>query len=469
MIRMNVIDLIKSSAWAILPDRLDVINGVVARHMAGLESPDAEKYAAAARAAAGTEEDDRPYTVTGDGAAIIPVTGILAKRMNLFMAISGGTSTEMLASAVRQAVDDDEVEAMVLRTDSPGGTVDGTKDVADIIYSARQHKPVVSYADGLMASAGYWIGSAAHRVVTGETGEVGSIGVIMKHYDWSAYNEERGLKVTNLYAGKYKAMGNQDEPLTEEAVAYLQGQVDYLYTLFVDAVAVHRGTDAATVIKQMAEGRIFIGRQALDAGLVDEIGTLETAVQTALDLREGGSIYQILMKEGAMTDKKTDKAVIKTVADLRDALPEMVEQIETDAVSGVDVGKAEADAAQGERERIIGLAGVQFGAEDAGKLEKIVNSGVTVEQFEAVSALGGSREQPAGGGNEAEILAELKRAGAENPGAGGGEDKGASGKDFETLVTEYRFANKCGKADAIRAVATQFPAAHEAYLQKANQ
>ena len=125
-------------------------------------------------------------------------------------------------------------------------------------------------------SAAYWIASAADKVILGESSFVGSIGVITAHVDYSKLDERMGVKVTIIKAGKYKAAGSPDSPLSKDDKDYIQSHIDYLYTLFVNGVARNRDMKAEQIIN--TEARVFIGQQAIDAGLADEIGTLGTAV-----------------------------------------------------------------------------------------------------------------------------------------------------------------------------------------------
>lgn len=271
-----IVKFITSQPWGILPSALDTIANIVADHIAGLpvtvKANDKAKVLSSAK-----------YPNIG----IVNMVGTLSKRLYGLDAISGGETMRDMQSRIQAALDDPNINAIVLNIDSPGGTVDGTKEFADFIRSA--HKPIVAYADGLMASAAYWIGSAADKVVAFDTSQVGSIGVIIAHHDFSGQLEQAGVKITHIYAGQYKALGNSAEPLSKESETYLQDKVDYFYSLFVDAVAENRGVDTQTVLKKMAEGKLFIGQQAKEAGLVDEIGGLDTALQLAAQLVEGGS------------------------------------------------------------------------------------------------------------------------------------------------------------------------------------
>lgn len=137
---------------------------------------------------------------------------------------------------------------------------------------------MVAFASGYMASAAYWIGSAADAVIADKTAMVGSIGVVTVHADLSEADKRSGIKRTVLTAGKYKAIGNNAEPLSKEAGAVIQSELDYIYSVFIDSVARNRSVAVSSVLKNMADGRIFIGRQALDAGLVDQVGSLSTAL-----------------------------------------------------------------------------------------------------------------------------------------------------------------------------------------------
>lgn len=267
---MLITDAVFNMPWAILPAKLTDILSVLYSKEHG-ELLDNEKLEAKVKSV--NDGDDKRYVVE-DGIAIIPVYGILSKRFNIISALSGGTSYELLGKDIQAALSDNDVDALFLDVDSPGGAVDGMTDVTDIIYNVRNGaKPIMTFANGLMASAAYHIGSAADYVVAANsTTQVGSIGVIMSpHMDYSKKYEKEDIKVTTFFAGKYKYTPNKYTPLSEDDKSYIKDKLDYLYSLFVDAVAKHRGTTSDIVNNDMAEGRIFIGSQNVDAGLVDEI------------------------------------------------------------------------------------------------------------------------------------------------------------------------------------------------------
>jgi len=289
------------------------------------------------------------YSLLGD-TAIIPISGPLMKRESFFSFFFGGSSYAFIKAAVKAAMGDDEVASIVLRIDSPGGVVNGLEETADLIYDARDQKPIVAYADGMMASAAYWIGSAATELVAGATSMVGSIGVLMVHDDWSKSNERAGLNVTYLTAGKYKALGNPDEPLSDLARETFQAELNYLYTLFVETVARNRDVEEGKVLSDMADGRIFIGQQSADAGLVDYIGNFELAYERARALADDGTFKSLATNGGNTMSKNEDIKI--TIELLKESAPDLLAQIENDAfTAGSEAGLS--DGVTAERARVM--------------------------------------------------------------------------------------------------------------------
>jgi signal peptide peptidase SppA len=271
---MRVIDVL-NSPWAIIPDKLQEIQAIYATHLRGDKI---DIKALEIKLGQPLQKKEQGYE-TIDGVAVIVVDGVISKRMNLFSQISGGASTELIGRDIRQALADPEAHSLLLQVDSPGGTVDGTQELAQMIHGARGAKPIVTYVDGMMASAAYWIGSAADAAYIGaDTAQVGSIGVVASHTDYSRREEMLGMKTTEIYAGKFKRIASSYKPLSEDGKQYIQDMVDYLYSVFVADVAKQRGTDTETVLTNMADGRVFTGRQAVEAGLVDGVATMDRLI-----------------------------------------------------------------------------------------------------------------------------------------------------------------------------------------------
>jgi len=279
---VNVISAL-SSPWAIQPEKFDEILAVYSSHLRD-EATDLD--ALAAKLGRPVQRREQGYTVTR-GVAVIPLHGVIAKKMNMFSQISGGCSTQLVERDIRQALEDPAVKSIVLHADTPGGTVDGTAELAESIYRARGRKPIIALADGLLASAGVWIASAADAIyLASPTTQVGSIGVVTRHVDYSGRDKRAGINVTEIYAGKYKRIASEHRPLSGDGRSYLQGQVDYLYSIFVNAVAQHFGISSDSVLSDMADGRIFVGQQAIEAGLARGFMTLREIVDHAASGRE---------------------------------------------------------------------------------------------------------------------------------------------------------------------------------------
>ena len=263
----TLIDLIRAP-WAIMPETLAQIQSIYERHMAG-EIPDF----AGIEATIGKrlQNGEQGYEVM-NGIATIPLHGVIGKRMNVLRQISGGASHQLFSRDVRMALEDPKVKGILLEIDSPGGTVDGTAEAAMAVRSARGVKPIVALADSTMASAAYWIGSWADQVYAGDgVTQVGSIGVIATHYDTSVAEAERGIRVTEIIAGKFKAAASQHTPLTADGKEELQRLVDGIYSQFVSSVGLARGRSAVDVQDNMANGRVFLSHDAVDRGLIDGV------------------------------------------------------------------------------------------------------------------------------------------------------------------------------------------------------
>ena len=276
---MTVLDIL-NAPWAITPHRLEQIHGIYSAWARG-ESVDVA--AVEAKIGRPLVNDPQGYEVV-DGAALIPMRGVMAPRMNLMTQVSGGTSTELFVRDVRAALEDPSVRSLVIMADTPGGAVAGTQRAAAAVMAARGIKPVATYVEGLMASAGVWVGTAADVVMMeSATSQAGSVGVVATHVDVSKQEEALGVKTTEIVAGTFKRAASQYGPLTEMGRQVLQNEVDYLYGLFVSDVAAQRGVSVEQVLESMADGRMFIGQQAVDAGLVDGIATLEETINILND------------------------------------------------------------------------------------------------------------------------------------------------------------------------------------------
>lgn len=242
-----------------------------------------------------------------NGVAVIPVYGVLSQRMTLMSALSGGTSVEQLTGQFRDALADPDIASIVFDIDSPGGSVDGIEEIATEVREARGAKHMVAVANTMAASAAYWIAAQADEVVATPSGQVGSIGIMAIHEDFSRAKDALGITTTFITAGKYKAEGHEDLPLSDEALAYVQDQVDEFYSMFVASVAKGRGASLAAVRGSgFGEGRIVLAKAAKAAGMVDRIETLDATVRrmARATARRGTSVGDGLARSQAYINQE---------------------------------------------------------------------------------------------------------------------------------------------------------------------
>lgn len=348
---MKVIDVLESP-WAIVPEKLAEIREIYDRRM---NHPKLDIEEIRAVIVNGSGRRERGYVIE-DGVAIIQIEGVLGKKMNIFTEISGGASTQLIGADFAQAMNDPQVHSVLLYVDSPGGTVDGTQALADLIYNARGKKPIVAIADGMAASAAYWIGSAADQFfISGDTTLTGSIGVVAQHTDISTAEEKRGIKVTEITAGKYKRIASEHAPLTDEGRASIQERVDHLYSVFVDNVAKNRGVSSDLVASDMADGRLFVGKQAVKAGLVDGVSTPEAAIASLTskyDSKRIGAVAhaaKIHLEGGHTMADKDNKEIVLTEEIRAKIAPEL------DAAKAASKAEGVKEGVEAERKRIQGI------------------------------------------------------------------------------------------------------------------
>lgn len=416
--------------WAVKEDLLSPMADIVERHLANLKLSKEDIEAATQKSSKGIKPD---YEVM-NGVARIPIYGVIAKRASLVNGVSQpqGTSVEEIAKNFRAAVKDESVKAIALDIDSPGGSVDGILELSDTIYAAcqgpKQKKEVYAYANGQMCSAAYWIGSAANKIYATKSTEVGSIGVYAVMTDWTVANHNEGIKREVIKAGKHKATGHPDKPITEEDRAVVQSEVNEYYKLFTDAVAKHRGM-TREAIEQVATGRVFIGSQALDAGLIDGIDEIDSVFEGAQEgaRAQAAEVPKAAIEQGAgieagsqPTQQEEENAMDLTkltLEEFRAARADLANQL---IAEGQATGKAEAetvakDARDKESARVAGIRALAKTIEgvESTALE-CIETGKSVEDSEKamkdakLAALKRAAPAPLGGGNAAEEGADLE-------------------------------------------------------------
>jgi len=209
------------------------------------------------------------------------MVGTIFPRGSMLAEFFGGMTPDRFSGLLQAAAKDQSVTRIVIDVDSPGGAVAGVPELAAEIRAARGAKPITAVANGLAASAAYWLATQADEVVITPSGEVGSIGVFAAHIDMSRALDQAGITPTLISAGKYKTEGNPYQPLSDEARAAIQARVDDFYGMFVKDVAKGRGVSVDAVRFTFGEGRTVGARQAVDLGMADRVATLAEVLRGA--------------------------------------------------------------------------------------------------------------------------------------------------------------------------------------------
>lgn len=219
----------------------------------------------------------KPYRTTAEGVAIIPVHGSLVNRGGYLDAMSGITSYEKIKYQVGEAALDGAVKQILLDIDSPGGEAVGAFEVADAVRAAAQVKTVISLGNGFCCSAAYAIGCGGTKVVTSRSSVIGSIGTVILHLDRSRQLADMGIKPTLIAIGKRKGDGSPYFELSDEVKGELRSYALRINSLFVSTVESNRSGLNAEAIMNMEAG-VFIGSDAVDRGLADEVGSFESVL-----------------------------------------------------------------------------------------------------------------------------------------------------------------------------------------------
>jgi protease-4 len=184
---------------------------------------------------------------------------------------------------IKTYADDSSVRAILLRVDSPGGAVAPSQEIYDEVKRATTRKKVVTSMGSVAASGGYYVAAPSNMIVANPGTITGSIGVIMEIPNLEGLMDKVGIRSTTIKSGKFKDIASSMREMTPEERRLLQNLMDDVHEQFIQAVAEGRGMTFEEVAA-FADGRIFSGKQAKDIGLVDELGSLEFAIEITAEL-----------------------------------------------------------------------------------------------------------------------------------------------------------------------------------------
>ncbi len=210
------------------------------------------------------------FLPSGEKVGIIEINGVIA-------------SSRKPIEQLLEFREDSTIKAIVLRVDSPGGGVGPSQEIHREVIKTAEVKPVVASMGAVAASGGYYVIAPAQRILANPGTITGSIGVIMEFANVRELLQKIGVESEVIKSGKHKDIGSPIRALTKEDRKILQDLIEDVHLQFVTAVSEGRGMKVEEV-KTFADGRIFTGRQALELGLVDELGNLQDAVKVGADL-----------------------------------------------------------------------------------------------------------------------------------------------------------------------------------------
>lgn len=218
-----------------------------------------------------------------DKIGVIEISGAIAGTSTSGLLSGTTASASDIMAIIRQAAARQDVKAVVVRVDSPGGTSVASQEIGVELDKLRASgKPVVTSMGDVCASGGYWIACSTDHIMANPATLTGSIGVIMELQNIQGLYEKIGVKEVVIKSGEHKDIGSPFRDLTAAEEQLLQGIVDDSYQQFIDQVVKGRqGKITREQLLPLADGRIFTGAQAKDLGLVDSLGDYYDAVEQA--------------------------------------------------------------------------------------------------------------------------------------------------------------------------------------------
>ncbi|ANI16775.1 hypothetical protein A9C11_23630 [Pseudomonas citronellolis] len=352
---LRAFELAASQPWLMLPCALDNLLAIANR----LGDP------SALVTKEGERLDNTRRVSMRNGVAVVPVTGPIFRYANLFSEISGATSTQVLATDIQAALDDPKVKAIVLNIDSPGGVVAGINELAELVYAGRERKRIVAYGSGTVASAAYWIASAASEIVLDDTAMAGSIGTVVE-----AVVQGEGANGAKRYEIVSRNAPNKRPDLsTEEGRAKIGETINALADVFEAKVARNLGVPVEKVPEMGDQGGLRVGASAVEHGLAHRLGSLE-------------SLINELASPAANTLRKPSMTIVKSTAELQAAIAAGTDPKDIQIAAWPDVDALQAAARTegvvAERNRLKGISALASKGFEK-EIEAAIEDGSSVE------------------------------------------------------------------------------------------
>lgn len=230
--------------------------------------------------------------------AIIEVEGVLANARTGGFLQPTENSLSLFTQQLARAAADDSVKAVILRINSPGGTVTAADTMYQMVREFREktHKPVVASTQDIAASGAYYIACGADKIVAGPTSIIGSIGVIFRTFDVADGMAKLGIRSEAIKSAPLKDMASPFHHMSDEERAIMQGLIDEYYHRFIQVVKTSRPIKDEQTLKLVTDGRVFSGTRAVELGLADQTGLLPDALALAQSLANCSNADIIMYK-----------------------------------------------------------------------------------------------------------------------------------------------------------------------------
>jgi protease-4 len=231
----------------------------------------------------------------GEKIAVVDIKGVI-------------TSSRYIVQQIDNFKEDEDVKAIILRINSPGGGVGPSQEIYREVLRAKEKKKIIASMESVGASGGYYVACASDLIVANPGTITGSIGVVMEFSNVEDLLKKIGLRSYVIKSGKHKDIGSPLREMTPGERSILQGVIDSVHGQFVRAVAEGRNMEESKV-RRIADGRIFSGEQAKELGLVDRLGSLQDAIEIAAEMvgiegkpaliypKRKLSLYELLFKK----------------------------------------------------------------------------------------------------------------------------------------------------------------------------
>lgn len=269
---LNILQALYCEPWLITPDMHRNLCRIVEAHVTGAAHEPDGIVARFQQDSSGKSTKDRKATVGRAG--IVSVNGVIGKRLSDMAKSSGAVDLDDVREDLDACLRDDAIDGILLDINSAGGTTTGVPEFAEYVRESEKRKPIVAYADKLMASAAYWIASPASAIYAARSATVGSIGVYAAWMDQSRAMENDGVHMELIKTGKYKGMGMPGTSLTPDQRALIQRDVDKVFSWFKGDVLMNRGAVPAEAF----EGQTMHAEDARAMNLLDGIGDEQAAL-----------------------------------------------------------------------------------------------------------------------------------------------------------------------------------------------